>query len=136
MKQTLIAIVGAAAGGALGLFLVPQIMNLGLYPAVWPGGFLALGACLGKLPNRWMAIIFGVAALTLGIYSEWKAFPFLADDSFGYFVRHIYEVMPIHLILICLGGAIGFWAPFQRAGSTSLRGTKAKPKSGNDLSEV
>lgn len=114
MKQTLIAVLGAIVGGALGYFTVPVFIRFGLYPAVLPGGLLGIGAGLGRTRTIALPIAFGLAALGLGLFTEWRHFPFVADASLAFFARHVLEVNPMSLVLIALGGALGFWIPFRR----------------------
>ena len=56
----------------------------------------------------------GLSALLLGLFTEWRFFPFKADDSFRYFLRNVHELKPITLLMIAAGTAIGFWVPFRR----------------------
>lgn len=49
-----------------------------------------------------------------GIVAEGVYRPFIADDSFGYFIKHIFEIESIGMVMIVLGGIIGFWIPFRR----------------------
>ena len=78
------------------------------------GGLLGLGAGITK--NRWLclAVVCGIAALVLGLFTEWRFFPFKANASLGYFLLHVYQLQGWTLLMIALGGAIGFWVPFRR----------------------
>jgi hypothetical protein len=45
----------------------------------------------------------------LGLFTEWRFAPFIADSSFGYFITHIHDLSIITLIMITIGGLCGFW---------------------------
>lgn len=101
---------GAALGGSLGYFLFGWLAGQGFYAVALPGVLLGIGA--GMLRQRQslaFSIGCGVAALALGIVSEWKQFPYIADESLSYFLRHLTDLRPVALILIALGGCAGFW---------------------------
>jgi hypothetical protein len=114
MKPTLLAIVGAVLGGTLGYFGFHWMIKYGFYGLILPGGLLGLGASIGKTRSIWMAAGFGLAALALGIFTEWKHFPFAKDDSLAYFLLHVTDNSPVTLLMIAVGGALGFWVPFRR----------------------
>lgn len=59
-------------------------------------------------------MVCGVLAVGLGLFTEWQFAPFKKDDSLSYFLAHILDLRPITLIMIAVGGAIGFWIPFRR----------------------
>jgi hypothetical protein len=115
MKQTLIAIAGAVLGGTLGFFGFRWLISQGYYGLMLPGGLLGLGASFGKTRSVWLAAGFGVAALLLGIFTEWDYRPFRKDDGFVYFLLHVTDNDSVTLLMIVLGGALGFWIPFRRA---------------------
>jgi len=75
-----------------------------------------LGIAAGLPGNRWRywAWICGLAALVLGIFTDWQAEPFRADAGLGYYVMHLHQVQPVTLIMIAVGAAVGFWGPFSR----------------------
>ena len=53
-------------------------------------------------------------ALVLGLVTEWRFFPFNADESFSYFLGHLHQLKSITLLMLAAGTAIGFWVPFRR----------------------
>ncbi len=114
MKQTLLVLIGAAVGGALGYFAFFWIIQQGYYALVLPGGLLGLGAGIGKCRHVLLAVFCGLCALALGLFTQWCYAPFLADESLGYFLAHIPDLKPLTLIMIALGGLVGFWIPFGR----------------------
>jgi hypothetical protein len=114
MKSTLIAIAGAVIGGIVGHFVFGWILTKGYYGMILPGGLLGLGAGFGKTRSVWLAVAFGVAAVCLGFFTEWRYRPWQKDESLGYFLRHISDLDLVTLGMIAAGGALGFWVPFRR----------------------
>jgi len=115
MKQTLFAIAGAVVGGILGYYGCGWMLKYRLHALALPGGLLGIGASIGKTRSIWLPVGFGLAALALGIFTEWKHFPFVKDDSLTFFVLHLTDNDPVTLLLIAIGGALGFWIPYRRA---------------------
>lgn len=114
MKNTFIVLAGALAGGVLGYFAFRWIATQGYYALALPGGLLGLGAGYGKNRSLTVAVVCGLAALALGVFAEWRFRPFVADESFSFFLRHLTDLSPITLLMIALGAGIGFWIPFRR----------------------
>jgi hypothetical protein len=115
------ALVGAAVGGAVGYFVFFFLVKYGLYGLMIPGAMLGLGASLFRNRSIVVAAICGVAALALGIFTEWRFLPFKADTSLGYFVAHLHEQTPVTLVMMVLGGVAGFWCAFPRAENRAAR---------------
>lgn len=114
MKQIAFVFGGAVLGGLVGHLGFGWLLSQGFYGLVLPGGLLGLGAGLSPCRVRWPSVVCGVMALALGLVSEWRHFPFKADDSFGYFLSHVHQLKPITLLMMAAGTAIGFWVPFRR----------------------
>jgi hypothetical protein len=114
MKQTLLAIAGAAIGGTLGYHAFFWVYSQGFYGMIIPGGLLGLGASIGKIRSIWLAVVFGLAALALGLFTEWKYRPFVKDDGLVYFLLHVTDKSMVTLLMIAVGAALGFWVPFRR----------------------
>ncbi len=114
MKQFLLVVAGAVAGGALGYFAFGWLLAQGYYGLVLPGGLLGIGAGIGR--NRWLslAIVCGVAALVLGLFTQWHFFFLDGQSSLGYFVTHLHHLSLTTLLMLAVGTAIGFWVPFRR----------------------
>jgi hypothetical protein len=114
MKQNVLALGGALLGGALGYFVFFWIVRQGFYALALPGGLLGLGA--GIVTNRsvWVAVACGSLAVALGVFTEYRFAPFKDDKSFTFFLAHVGQLAPITLVMIGLGGFIGFWIPFRR----------------------
>jgi hypothetical protein len=106
----LLGLIGAALGGTLGYFAFGWLARQGFYALALPGALLGAGCVLlSRRRSRGLAILCGVAALVLGIFSEWRFFPFVRDGSLEYFLSHLHRLKPLTLIMIVLGGALGFW---------------------------
>jgi multisubunit Na+/H+ antiporter MnhB subunit len=115
-----LGLAGAVVGGGLGYLAFGWLAGQGFYALALPGVLLGLGAAvLAKRRSMAMATVCGVVALALGVFSEWKHFPFAKDDSLDYFVAHLFDLRPFTLILIGLGGFGGFW--FARPAASPLR---------------
>jgi hypothetical protein len=113
MKQLLISLGGAAIGGTLGYFGFHWLVTQGFYGLILPGGLLGLGASFGKPRTIWVPIASSIAALALGLFAEWREFPFVKDESFGYFLRHVTELKAVTLLMLAAGTALAFWMPYR-----------------------
>lgn len=108
--SNVLGVVGAAAGGVFGHVLFHWITRQGFYALIVPGGMLGLGCnLLARHPSRPRGIACGVAALLLGVYTEWTWRKFNADGSFSFFLTHVYLLQPITLVMIVAGGLIAYW---------------------------
>jgi hypothetical protein len=123
MKQVALVFGGAILGGLVGHFAFGWLLSHGFYGLVLPGGLLGMGAGIARSRLLWPAIVCGVMALALGLFTEWRFFPFKADDSFGYFMSHAHRLSSVTLLMLAAGTAIGFWVPFRRVEQD--RGPKA-----------
>jgi hypothetical protein len=112
---------GAIAGGTLGHFVFLWLARQGFYALALPGALLGLGCGLflrhRSLP---LAAVCGLFALALGILSEWRVAPFVADVSFGYFLTHLPQLRPWTWLMIGLGSIFGFWLALGRRHQTQV----------------
>jgi hypothetical protein len=113
-KNDILVLLGAAAGGLMGYALFFMLARQGLYALAVPGGLLGLGAGVCKTRSRVVPVVCGLLALVLGLVTEWRFEPFLADAGLGYFLSHLHQLRPITLIMIAVGASIGFYVPFRR----------------------
>jgi hypothetical protein len=108
--STILGLVGGVVGGVIGYVLFGWIVRQGFYGLIIPGAGIGLGCgLLARHRSLIRGIICGLAALGLGLYAEWKYFPFVADPSFGYLVAHVHELKPLTLLMIGVGAFLGFW---------------------------
>ena len=114
MKNNLLVLAGALAGGVLGYFMVLWLAHQGLYAMIVPGGLVGLGAAMSKSKSLAIPIVCGVIALGAGLFAEWRVFPWMADNSLGYFLSHLTDLRPITLGMFGIGTFLGFWLPFRR----------------------
>ena len=102
-------LIGAAIGGVIGYYVYTWGIGHGLKAGVIPGALIGLGSCLlSSQRSRTRGALCGVAALGLGLFAEWQNFPFIADDSLGYFLAHVYKLNLLTLIMIGLGTFLFF----------------------------
>ena len=114
-KQDALVLVGAAIGGLLGYALFFFIVRQGYYGLILPGGLLGIGAGIFKSKSKYLAVVCGLSALVLGLFTEWRFAPFAKDNSLGYFLSHLTHLKPITLMMIVAGALAGFWIPFRRS---------------------
>ncbi len=113
-KSELSVLIGAAAGGFFGYALFVALARRGYYGLAVPGGLLGLGAGLFKTRSKAIPVICGLAALTLGLFAEWRLEVSAADVSLGDFLLHVPRLPPFTLLMLAAGAAIGFYVPFRR----------------------
>jgi hypothetical protein len=114
MKNNLLALLGAIAGGTVGYWAFFWIVEQEFYGLILPGGLLGLGAGIVKNRSWLIAVLCGLSAIGLGMYTEWRYAPFVKDESLAYFLAHILDLKPVTLLMIAVGGFLGFWVPFSR----------------------
>lgn len=115
-----LGLLGAAVGSAVGYFAFFWIADQGFYALPLPPAFLGLGAGLAaRQRSSLLAVLCGVAGLALGLYTEWRFAPFIADDSLLYFITHVYKLKPITLILLAVGVFFSYRFALGRGGQPS-----------------
>jgi hypothetical protein len=108
--SNLLGLIGAAVGGTLGYLLFWWIVRQNFYAMIIPGAGVGLGCgLLARHPSLPRGVFCAVAAVLLGLYTEWSFFPFDADESLPYFISHVHQLTPITLLMIGLGGLIAYW---------------------------
>ena len=96
-------------GGCVGYFAFFWVVRQGFYAIMLPPAMVGLGAgFLARRRSPLLAVICAVAGLGLGIFTEWKFFPFNVNDSFSYFITHLHELKSITLILIAVGTIMSY----------------------------
>jgi hypothetical protein len=108
--STLLGVIGGIVGGISGYVLFYWIAKQGLYALVLPGAAVGMGCgLLARHPSIPRGIACALAALALGLYTEWTFEPFVADGRFRYLVLHFYLLRPITQIMIVLGAALSYY---------------------------
>jgi hypothetical protein len=108
--NAILSLIGAALGGVFGWFAFEWMYEQGFYAGILPGALVGLGGgLLSRDRSLIRGAIFGLAGLALGLFLEWRFFPFNADKSLGYFLTNIHRVIPVHLLMIALGTFFAFW---------------------------
>jgi hypothetical protein len=105
-----LGLIGAVVGGSVGYFVFFLLAEHGLYALVLVSAGPGLG---GGLLLRGKSIGFGVVCsflgVLLGLFTEWRFAPFIADPSFMYFITHPHDLQITTLVMIAVGGLCGFW---------------------------
>jgi hypothetical protein len=110
LVSNLLGLVGAVIGGVLGFYTFRWLVGQGFYGLMIPGALLGLGcSLLAQHPSTIRGIVCGVAALGLGLYTEWHFFPWNADNSLTYFLKNVTNLKPITLLMLGAGAIIAFW---------------------------
>ncbi len=107
--SNLLGLVGAAIGGLVGVLAFEWILRQDFYAMILPGAMLGFGAeLLARHRSRARGIACALAALILGIFAEWRAFPWAVDTSLGYFLGHLQELRPITWLMIAVGTFLAY----------------------------
>ena len=109
MRTIALGLLGATAGGCLGYFAFFWIARQGFYALVLPPGLLGLtaGIC-ARGRSHVLAALCGVAGLALGLFTEWRFAPFVADDSLPYFITHLHKLKSMTMIMLALGTVLSY----------------------------
>jgi uncharacterized membrane protein len=123
----ILGLVGAAIGGVIGYYGFFLLTREGFYGLALPGALLGLGcgALSGGQSSSLGLVCCGLACL-LGIFTEWKFRPFVADDGFTFFVAHIHDLSHTTLFMMALGGFFGYWFGRGREGGAWRKKEKAE----------
>jgi hypothetical protein len=124
--STIFGVLGATIGGVIGFGLYVWLRRTqALYGLILPGALLGLGCgLLARHRSLARGVACGLAALVLGLYSEWHEAPFVADRSFGYFLTHLDKLrFPVPTLgMTVLGALFAVWW-----GKDAMGGFRAKP---------
>ncbi len=115
-QSLLLGLLGAAVGGTIGYFAFFWIASTGFYALVVPGGLLGIVAGLfarRRCPP--LAIICAIAALLLGLFTEWRFRPFVADPSLPYFLTHLHQLTLVTIIMVVLGVIVAYTSALGRS---------------------
>jgi hypothetical protein len=109
-RSLFLGALGGLIGGVAGYFIVGWLLRWGFYGMMIPGAALGLGVgwCSGER-SAVLGVLAGVAALGLGLYTEWHYFPFKAEPSFSFFLKNVHNLTPVSQIMIVLGAICAYW---------------------------
>lgn len=109
-KSMALGIVGAILGGVVGWLACTWLAQQGFYALALPGAAIGLGyGALSKRPMIAGGLLCAVAALAVGITWEGLNRPFIADESFSFFLAHLQDLKPVSMLFIGLGVVFAFW---------------------------
>ena len=121
IARVLLASLVGLCGGVLGHFIFIWMAQQGFYALLIPGAFVGMGAAMIlKERSVPLMIICGVLGLALGILSEWRLSPFIADHSLSYFITHFFDLRPLTRIMVLLGAACAAYLARGRAATPNL----------------
>ncbi|MBN2326663.1 MAG: hypothetical protein JXR73_05865 [Candidatus Omnitrophica bacterium] len=104
-----IGVVGAFFGAAFGYFIFYWLYTQGFYAIALPGVFTGLFARFFlRRKSRSVQSLCGIFAVFVGLYTEWKFFPFVKDDSLFYFAIHLHLLKPVTWIFILIGAILAY----------------------------
>jgi hypothetical protein len=127
--STTLGVIGGIVGGVFGFVLFFWIIKQDFYAMVLPGASIGLGCgLLARHPSTARGVVCAIAALGLGLYTEWRYAPFIGDDRFSYLVTHFYQLRPITLIMIALGAALAYYLGKEAGFLAPRRGDRAAAK--------
>lgn len=102
--------IGALVGGTLGYYTFGLLVRQGFYAMMIPGALLGLGCSLAaRDASKARGVACAVAALALGIFAEWRFFPFNADASLGYFLAHLGDLRGLTILMLAAGAGFAYW---------------------------
>ena len=103
-------ILGAIVGGAIGYGLFYFLYRNGFYAAIIPGAMLGSGAGYASGGKSFaMGAICLVMGTVLSVLGEWSVEPFAKDNSLGFFLKHLFEIGPVNLLMNAAGIVASFW---------------------------
>lgn len=108
-RSLFLGLIGATVGAFAGYFGYKWGLSQGFDAAVAPGALLGFGFALAaRSPRLEFGILCAVLALLFSLYVEWTFWPFVKDDSLGYFLTHLHELKPLKLLMILAGVYLAF----------------------------
>jgi hypothetical protein len=111
LLDVFLSLTGAILGGLAGYYVYLWLWrNEGVYALVLPGGMVGIGCELLALSrSRLRGVLCGLSAVVVGLFCEWRIWPFKADESFFYLVTHVHQLKLLTQILIILGAIVAYW---------------------------
>lgn len=125
--SNVLGIVGAVIGGVLGFYTFRWLRGQGFYGLMIPGALIGLGcSLLAQHSSTTRGIACAVAAVGLGLFTEWYFWPFAADESLSYFLKSVGDLKPVTMLMIGVGAVFAFWLG-RDAGYRGMRSAYGKP---------
>ena len=110
-----LACAGAMVGAGVGGFLAGLASHAGFYAVIIVGITTGFGAVLiGRRHDLVIGIMAGVIALVGSLLTEWWLYPFIADDSLGYFVQHLGDLRGFSMLVHGVGAVCAFYIGWRR----------------------
>jgi len=114
-RNLLLGLLGATVGGVVGYFGFVWGLHQGLYALMLPGGLIGIGGgLLVKDRSVLRAMLCGIFAACLGLFTEWHHAHFIADPSLGYFLTHIHQLRGLTLLMLAAGTGFAAWLSLGR----------------------
>jgi hypothetical protein len=105
-----LGLIGGLVGGYVGYHLFFWITHQGFYALVLPGALLGLGCgALARHRSAARGAVCAVAALGLGMYTDWAFEPFRKDQSLSYYLGHLHQLTPVTMLMLGMGALVAFW---------------------------
>jgi hypothetical protein len=118
----ILGIIGAVAGGALGVIACWLVSLENFHGVILAGAGLGLGCgALSGDKSNGLGVVCAVAAVPLEIVTEWWLRPFVDNESLSYFVRNFHDLPKTTLFSMAVGGFFAFWFGRGREGGAWLR---------------
>src|SRR4051812_3266504 len=98
--SNLLGLIGAAAGGVFGHVLFNWTVRHGFYALIVPGAMLGLGCnLLARHRSDARGAVCALAALGLGLYTDWTFELFPLDGRFPYVLNYLRQLNPVTLVM-------------------------------------
>lgn len=108
--SNILGLIGAVAGGVLGYYLFLWMIDQEFYGLMIPGALLGLGCgLLSGHVSHVRGLACAVAAVFLGMFSEWHFRWFKDDESFGYLITHFHQKTPLTIVMLVAGAFFAYW---------------------------
>jgi len=106
----IMASVGIAGGALLGCLAFHFAIQAGFYAMVAPGALIGL-ACgaQSKAESHLLGLVAAIVGVATGLLLEWHYFPFLKDDSLGYFLAHLTDLKGGTWMMVLAGGGLAYF---------------------------
>ena len=116
IEKVVLAVACGLGGGIAGHFLFIWMARQGFYALLLPGALVGIAAgMVWKERSVPLMVVCGLMGLGFGIFSEWRLRPFNADGTFAYFMRHLWDLLPLTKLMLVLSAVCGAYFARGRA---------------------